>query len=400
MKKFIFWIILILLVYGSIEFSAFLGLYVLESYKNINYEPVGRFSSFQKDLIHKLSEEEYPYLSFHPFFGWTIKENGEYESYKANAAGIRANREYDPALPDKKVRIATFGDSFTHCDGVGNNETWQFFMEQLRKDLEVINFGVGAYGLDQTYLRYLKKGQKYKSHYVFIGFMAENIFRTVNTFRPFYQVESALPLSKPRYTIKENELCFMPNLMQTVDDYKTLLERPRETLENLGTYDYFYQNRYKSGGFDWSPMVRLFKILKEKLLDRIRTDKIIKDGVYNENAEAVEVTKKLFDVFYSAVSNNDATPIIVLFPQTTTYDKYRRYGITEYQPLISHFESKKYRYIDLIKAFEAKDKQGPLDYLVSKDNLHFSPYANKLIAQHIIDYLDKHLLRDNHEMSP
>ena len=52
-------------------------------------------------------------------------------------------------------------------------------MESYDSNMEVINFGVGGFGLDQAYLRYLEDGIQYKSHIVMIGFMSENIYRNV-----------------------------------------------------------------------------------------------------------------------------------------------------------------------------------------------------------------------------
>ena len=68
-------------------------------------------------------------------------------------------------IKKKIYDFATFGDSFVFCRYVKNDETWQ---EQLSK-LNIsngLNFGVGNYGLDQTYLKYTntklpEKCQKY-----------------------------------------------------------------------------------------------------------------------------------------------------------------------------------------------------------------------------------------------
>ena len=50
-------------------------------------------------------------------------------------------------LPSCIFTPSTFGDSFTHCNDVANAETWQRAMEDQNSKLEVLNFGMGGFGL-------------------------------------------------------------------------------------------------------------------------------------------------------------------------------------------------------------------------------------------------------------
>ncbi len=47
-------------------------------------------------------------------------------------------------------------------------------LNELDTRLEVPNFGVGAYGLDQSFLRYQQDAVDFSPHIVVIGFMSEN----------------------------------------------------------------------------------------------------------------------------------------------------------------------------------------------------------------------------------
>jgi hypothetical protein len=62
----------------------------------------------------------------------------------------------------------------------------------------------------------------------------------------------------------------------------------------------------------------------------------------------------------------------------------------EYAPLLAYFESKGYRYIDLMDAFEPELHQGNLDELFTGP--HYSPRGNKLVAAHILNYIQKCML--------
>jgi hypothetical protein len=121
---------------------------------------------FYEKRIKKIEEQiksKNTYIILDPFLGWTIRPNSysSNKKYHSNSQGIRANKDYK-IKESGYLRIATFGDSTCHCDGVYNNETWQYFLESYFKNVEIINFGVGGYGTDQAFLRYKYLGRKFK----------------------------------------------------------------------------------------------------------------------------------------------------------------------------------------------------------------------------------------------
>ena len=73
-----------------------------------------------------------------------------------------------------------------HYRKASNAESWGERLDSRIPEIEVLNFGVGAYGPGQAYLRYRKEAGPFHPDIVVIGFMSANIKRTVNTFRPFY----------------------------------------------------------------------------------------------------------------------------------------------------------------------------------------------------------------------
>ncbi len=390
-KKCTFWIILLILLYGGTELLSSGGLFYLRNVRNVCYTPVDVLSGKQKNIIEQFIKKEFHYLAFHRVLGWTIKENGAYQDlYRANADGIRADREYSRKVPADMIRITAFGDSFTHCDDVPNDGTWQVFMEKNDPSLEVINFGVGGYALDQAYLRYKEHGSRYTADVVFIGFMSENIFRMVNTFRPFYIEDSALPLAKPRFTLNSS-LKMLPTPLKTLDDYRMLLKSPDTMLPRIGSHDYFYHRKYKSGIFDWSPTVRMMKISMEKIQNTYSTDSIFCDGVYNKSSEAFAVTAHVFDAFYESVLQNNAEPVIVVFPHKYNIKSYKKKGIKEYAALLAHFDTQGYAYVDLMDAFgHCDDTHALADLFVGH---HYSVKANRMVAKHILEYMKRNYFK-------
>jgi hypothetical protein len=117
----------------------------------------------------------------HPFLGWYGKfDPVTYEHNDNKSVG-----EKTPAL--------LYGDSFAAC------ETYVCFQEILNGDKEfseyyhLLNYGVHAYGLDQIELLYEKSSGLYEDPAVIFSFLAEDIDRSVLSFRlrpkPYYKTE-------------------------------------------------------------------------------------------------------------------------------------------------------------------------------------------------------------------
>src|SRR5258708_4118046 len=123
--------------------------------------------------------------------GWTVRPCGRTPDglYEANAEGARApaDRSYGERSPPGRVRLVTVGDSFTHGDGVGMEDTWQRVLERRRADLDVVNLGVPGYGTDQAYLRWHRDGARLNPHFTLLGIWPENICRNLNVLRFFLQ---------------------------------------------------------------------------------------------------------------------------------------------------------------------------------------------------------------------
>ncbi|MFC1665472.1 hypothetical protein ACFL17_07575 [Pseudomonadota bacterium] len=381
MKKFNYCIVLIILTYAFVELVSYAGIAFLSKVRHTRYEPVDTITAKHQKIVKRFIAQETDYYAFSPTLGWTVRKNGSKGLYQANSSALRSNREYSIKPPRHIHRISTFGDSFTHGDDVKNNETWQAVMENTNPGLEVLNFGVGGFGLDQAYLRYLEDGRQFKSHLVFIGYMSENINRNVNTYRPFYHPKTGTPLTKPRFIVKDGNLTLLPNPMQRLGDYKTLLLHPQERLTHLGSNDYFFKRRYTSNMFDWSPTVKLVKISTYKFSKRSPEQDITLNGHYNPSSEAFVVTKRIFDDFYSSAIKNQSTPIILIFPDSTDVTRYRKKNKKRYSPLLSYLNSVGYKYIDLMGAFQ----NTAIKDLFSG---HYTPLANRLVAKHILKNFD------------
>jgi hypothetical protein len=213
--------------------------------------------------------------------------------------------------------------------------------------------------------------------------MTGDIFRHPNNFRLFVHKDSRFPLSKPRYLFLNDGLVLIPNPISKLEDYRILLDNTPAFLSKIGANDYYYPNNYKSSPFDVSPTTRLIKLATAEIKKRIKSNT---NNDYNDqNSESYTITVKIFDAFHNEAIKNNSIPIIIIFPSHGEVLRYKKYNTKIYLPLLRYFDSKGYKYIDLMDALsdieedkEWNDKCG-----------HYSPYENRVVAEYILDYLSE-----------
>src|SRR6185295_7069335 len=98
----------------------------------------------------------------------TIRPNSVKPLYRSNSRSLRATREYELQPPPDRVRIAAFGDSFTHGDSVATGGTFEEQLETLDPRFEVMNFGIPGSDPGQGLLRYRREGTQYRPSIVLI----------------------------------------------------------------------------------------------------------------------------------------------------------------------------------------------------------------------------------------
>lgn len=386
MKQKFFWLILLLFIYASFEVLSLASLYILKKTRNIVYEPlnISSLSENQEALLKKYIQDDTEYAEYSPLLGWKIKSNFHSQRININSEGIRSFRNYEKHPGEGNIRISTFGDSFTFGDEISDRETWQWQLEKINSRLEVLNFGMGAYGLDQALLRYLNEGASFRSHIVMVGFIGENIARSVTVFRPFYLPSTGAPLTKPRFVIKNNKLELLKNPLQNREELKRLLEAPAEILPRLGVNDFFFQTKYKRGAFDFLPSFRLLKVLNYEFLK----EKLVTHGYYNENSEAFKVMSKILSKFHKEALSNNSLPIMLIFPNRYDLVRFTREKTKVYKPMIDYFNRNGYIYIDLMDAFLRYGKGINIDGFFQPAG-HYSQLANNLVSRYLDYYLRK-----------
>jgi hypothetical protein len=102
------------------------------------------------------------------------------------------------------------------------------------------------------------------------------------------------------------------------------------------------------------------------------------------------VTVAVLEQFYKEAAANGSVPILVLFPERRDIRARREGRTVVYQPLLDELRGKGYRVIDLLEGFERYDPQGEM---MKKKFIHYPKSGNRMVARHIVDYLEKNGLR-------
>lgn len=158
---------------------------------------------------------EQRHCRFDPELGWSHRPDVEARDLygpglhlRTNSQGLRGTRTYAPEPPAGVRRVVCVGDSFTLGYGVGDESSWPARLES--RGFEALNFGQGAYGLDQCYLWYRRDGTAFEADVLLVAVIGEDLHRMLP--------ETALTdRGKPFLSLAGGELVVRP---PTIDDWR------------------------------------------------------------------------------------------------------------------------------------------------------------------------------------
>ena len=238
--------------------------------------------------------------------------------YLANRAGLRdLATDLAPLDPSSRYRVAIFGDSFVHGDNVPYDQSICHQLETVLRssgvNVEILNFGVPAYGTDQAFLRWQRDGRPYEPDLVIAGLQPDNVLRNANLIRLLH-TQSGIPFSKPRFVLEEGKLRLVnsPPI------------RPRGLLALLDQFDQWelYEHEYWYAPVDyadrWWRRSRLAGFLEVKLRENRFNFRKVAAAKYRPDLEPAAVTLAIFSRFRQSVEATGASFLILHLP--TEYD--------------------------------------------------------------------------------
>ena len=320
---------------------------------------------------------------YNEYLGWTnhplyISPN---KDIIINSAGIRSTIDYTPEPAPEVLRIALFGDSFTFGTDVTNDQTLSHFMELSLYEMgiraEVINFGVPAYGADQSYLRWLHEGINYHPDINILDFSSRTSNRAISLFRVIKNPDTSLPLSKPRF--------YLDNKSLELINYPTIhISEIVNTLQNFAThplrkYEYFYDDRYLN---TWWRQSKFVSYVTENLSNTFSP------YFQQDSNERIDINLAIIDTFASDTQANKALFIIAYLPSKKNITDPE--NTFDYNIVASR--SEQYRFIDGFEIIQDVHEEGGWS-----QTGHYSDVGNQILgyyfAEQIVDCIDSEQCR-------
>ena len=340
----------------------------------------------QTNQIRALFDAEHPArLVWDELLGWRYRAGYRKGDDIVSPQGLRSHRIYAKSAPPGTFRIAAFGDSFVYGNEVGTALAWTSRMEQACRNVEVLNYGVGGYGVDQAYLRYVSEGSLYAPHMVMVGFVSDDLRRLVSVYRRFID-DREIPLFKPRFVLVGSGLKLLPNPLHRMSDYEQFLAQPN-AVTSLGQYDYWYNPAiYDNPLYDLSAVVRLAVVLGSRLYNRYLDPNGLWSGnEFNPASEAFRLQIEIFRKFAEAIRQNGAMPLIVLFPERSAILSVRAGSRTSYAPLAMKLQEMGLPSLDLMEAFRSHTT-GSVESFFAPEG-HYSVRGNEIVATWLLQWL-------------
>jgi len=318
-------------------------------------------------------------------------------SWNINSIGARINPEFE----NQKSTISCYGDSFTFCRQVNDNETWEHYLSKLEKT-NVQNFGVGNYGIDQSILRIKREYPKNQSDIVILSVVPDTICRIVSLWKHYYEYGNTFAF-KPRFVLKDDKI----DLIKNIIDEKQKFDNYKKYLRSIQEFDYFYKEKFTKEKISFPYSINIFKNMKRnfsilKWVTKIsfytkfgkniskfewKPMKIIMDINLKwrlklfQNSNTVILFKKILEDFSKYGLDNKFVSIFAFIPQKDDIEfiKTNYYFYKNFINIINNING--IFFIDITEKFLEISN---LDELYSDDNQyggHLSKQGNELVAK-------------------
>ena len=203
-----------------------------------------------------------PDVDFDGTLGWAPLGSGQ-GVFRYDAAGTRVAHTSFPALRTPGVdRVLAIGCSFTRGDEVNVLEAWPAQLDAV-DDLEVANFGVGGYGLDQSCLRYERDGRALEADEVWVTILPAALDRLVNVYRPALRHWDGSVLFKPRFVLEsDGSLTHVPSRATTRAELCRLVEDQERFLSATASDPFVarFPRAFAPEGSDWTHRTSLGRL--------------------------------------------------------------------------------------------------------------------------------------------
>lgn len=306
---------------------------------------------------------ERQHTRYDELLGWVNEPNttvsnmyGEGLHVTINNMGFRGEAATTEPPPGHR-RILVSGDSFTFGYGVTDEHSWSHQLEHKLENTEILNLGLGGYGLGQAYLLYQREGDPLPHDLHIFAFITENFRRmTRSTFMGY---------GKPVVTVRDGQLA-----VENVPPPWPQKKRSLLPASWLGTLQ----------------RLNLMRLLNHRLarLHEARADH------WSHNAE--ETARLIFEDVHRMHQQAGRQGLLVYLPVKRDHwdddsDHWRAW-------LADLAGRQGWRYLDLIPAFRALPRESIHALFIPEDQIgysgakgHYTESGNRWVADQVHRYL-------------
>ncbi len=326
---------------------------------------------------------------FDPELGWTWRPSTATEDgrFHVDALGARGPREYERSPPAGKRRLIFFGDSFTFCDEIPDQATFQWILEDLDPRFEALNFGVSGYGTDQALLRFRRIGPELGAEVACMGILLENIGRNVNRYRPLWNTRTGFCVTKPRFVLDERgALVLVPQPFATRQELRSAI-LDRTVMERIREHEYWLERPAVPTG-RLSSLMRIaagYLAYRERSPERLWRDP---DG------EPFRVTLAVLEAFHrEALAAGARLAPILIFPSKEDLRSHALPGKPYWTALLEELDRRRIPYLDLIPPLVKRARELGEDPPAASLYWggHLSRTGNAIVARELLRWLAERL---------
>lgn len=349
--------------------------------------------------------EDYARLSFDSELGWVRRPKtsgkdmteGGLVTFQIDDRGARLN----PGFEGRPSKVAVFGDSYAFCRLSADDETFPHHLSRLL-DSNVLNFGVGNYGLDQALLRLERELPGLDGRYVVMAVVPETMARVHSFWKHYFEYGNTLAF-KPRFVLEDGRLEHVPSAIQSAPD----LGRYDSQLGRIQSLDPFHASKFRRDVFRfphvWSLARRLRRhgpILAHLLRGRLTGDGetsrrrafgvIMRENIrataaLYERPESRDLLRALVERFTETCEQAGKTPLLVILPQPIDLEWVERHG-NYYSGFWSSLDAG-CPVLDLTRDFLDSPRREHL-HVGGALGPHVSAEGNRMVAEIVAKWID------------
>ena len=324
-------------------------------------------------------------LRYDPDLGWN--NNPRMVDY-FNPQGLRnPGRVFQKNPPAGVLRIALFGDSMTKGAEVELEESWGFYLErELREsgfNVEVLNFGVGGYGIDQIFLRWEKEGKHFHPDVVIFGFYPRDIARCleVHHLKNWGLSPGGMGFSKPRFILSDQNGLELIN-SPTIPPSELVSHANRFDDLPFMEFDTVFQENREDYRMNVLRILWSGRFLEEHLARNrfTRNNYYQYDSYYDLEKDGAQIALRVLEKFHDSVSRNMGEFVVANLPMRLDLHHLKKGRPLRYSDLLERIEN-----LAPVVRTEVALQAHPIDSLFAPGG-HYSALGNEVVAEALSEY--------------